>query len=36
VSQDGVKTHLGCLDLGLDLLGWCLGPGLDVVVLSIS
>jgi len=31
-----VYIHFGCLDLGLGLVDWCLGLGLDVVVLSIS
>jgi len=32
--QDSLETHFGCFDLGL--VGWCLGLGVDVVVLSIS
>ena len=34
LSQDSLETHFGCLGLGL--VGWCIGLGLDVVVLSIS
>ena len=32
LSQDSLETHFGCLSL----VDWCLGLGLDVVVLSIS
>jgi len=34
LSQDSFETNFGCIGLGL--VGWCLGLGLDVIVLSIS
>ena len=34
LSQNCLETHFGCL--GLILEDWCLGLGLDIIVLSIS